>query len=458
MVNKKLIDQICTILMVVDLILGLFFLSFLLAFTLSDGGGFILTNPLVYVVIALLFIIPACYVIYYLFTLKSDAEDQFIFNRESYLRIKNLTHKDSENKDAYRFSKLYDLDNEKRDEVNFDKLTSLSTFCNEFRYYCAEKLNLYYEIEDIRAFVSNLGVSKLMILQGMSGTGKTSIALAFEKFIGNVLEPVAIQPMWKERSDLVGYFNEFTKKFNETLLLEELYKSNFDDKIYIIILDEVNIARIEYYFAEFLSLLEYPDEDRRKLEITNDVWINDPKMLKEGRLLIKDNVYFLGTANNDESTFAISDKVYDRSMVLNLNKKATPFKGEKVKERKISNSDFKNLCEDKINQFKLSEDYKVVLKWINIIDDLLNKDFAINFGNRMLNQIVKYVPLYVECGGNKEEAFDDFISKKILRKLESKDFLRLGPAINKFLGELDEYFGKDSLPLSREYLKKFINI
>ena len=58
MVNRKLIDQICAILMVVDLILGLFFLSFLLAFTLSDGGGFILTNPLVYIVIVMLFIIP----------------------------------------------------------------------------------------------------------------------------------------------------------------------------------------------------------------------------------------------------------------------------------------------------------------------------------------------------------------------------------------------------------------
>ena len=67
MVNRKLIDQICAILMVVDLILGLFFLSFLLAFTLSDGGGFILTNPLVYIVIVMLFIIPSCYVVYYLF-------------------------------------------------------------------------------------------------------------------------------------------------------------------------------------------------------------------------------------------------------------------------------------------------------------------------------------------------------------------------------------------------------
>lgn len=456
MVNKRLIDQICTILILLDLVLGLFFLAFLLAYTLSDGGGFILNNPLVYVTMALLFIIPICYMTYFLLINKEKEESAFIFNRESFLNVKKINNQ-KEDKENYRFSKLYEIDNMKKEEVKFDKITSLKSFCDNFRNYCASNLSLYYEISDIRAFIANLAISKIMILQGMSGTGKTSIALAFEKYIGNVLEPVAIQPMWKERSDLVGYFNEFTKKFNETLLLEELYKSNLDDKIYIIILDEVNIARIEYYFAEFLSLLEYPDEDRRTLEITNDTWINDPKMLKEGKLLIKNNVYFLGTANNDESTFAISDKVYDRSMILNLNKKATPFRGEKVGETKISNTEFMNICQNKIRAFKNSEEYKEILSSLNKIDELLNKNFKINFGNRMVNQILNYIPVYVECGGKKEEAFDDFIAKKILRKIESKDFLRLAPAIRKFLEQLDDYFGKDAMPLSREYLSRFIN-
>ena len=73
-----------------------------------------------------------------------------------------------------------------------------------------------------------------MILQGMSGTGKTSIALAFEQFIGNPTTVIAVQPVWKERSDLIGYFNEFTKKFNETPLLKELYRSNFDIKFILL--------------------------------------------------------------------------------------------------------------------------------------------------------------------------------------------------------------------------------
>ena len=457
MVNKRLLDQIISILMIIDIFLGIFFLAFLLSYTLSDGGGFILSDPLVYVTIVCLFLIPTSYIIYYLVSSKVKKDEYFIFNRDSYLKVKNLRQTEQD-KEKIRFSNLYEIDNTKRENIVFDSFTSFKDFCDDFRNYCAANLNLYYEENDIRSFVANLASSKLMILQGMSGTGKTSIALAFEKFIGNLLEPIAIQPMWKERSDLVGYFNEFTKKFNETLLLEELYKATYDDKIYIIILDEVNIARIEYYFAEFLSLLEYHDDEQRKLEISNDSWVNDPKNLINGKLHIGKNVYFLGTANNDESTFAISDKVYDRSMILNLNKKARPFVGNKVKERKISNSDFLALKDKIVSNFKTSSDYKDLLKNINVLDSLLNQCFSINFGNRMINQIVDYVPIYVACGGTKEEAFDDFVSKKILRKLEAKDYLRLIPAIKLFKEKLDESFGKNNMTFSNEYLDKFLKM
>ena len=457
MVNKRLLDQIISILMIIDIFLGIFFLAFLLSYTLSDGGGFILSDPLVYVTIVCLFLIPTSYIIYYLVSSKVKKDEYFIFNRDSYLKVKNLRQSEQD-KEKIRFSNLYEIDNTKRENIVFDSFTSFKDFCDDFRNYCAANLNLYYEENDIRSFVANLASSKLMILQGMSGTGKTSIALAFEKFIGNLLEPIAIQPMWKERSDLVGYFNEFTKKFNETLLLEELYKATYDDKIYIIILDEVNIARIEYYFAEFLSLLEYHDDEQRKLEISNDSWVNDPKNLINGKLHIGKNVYFLGTANNDESTFAISDKVYDRSMILNLNKKARPFVGNKVKERKISNSDFLALKDKIVSNFKTSSDYKDLLKNINVLDSLLNQCFSINFGNRMINQIVDYVPIYVACGGTKEEAFDDFVSKKILRKLEAKDYLRLIPAIKLFKEKLDESFGKNNMTFSNEYLDKFLTM
>ena len=359
------------------------------------------------------------------------------------------------NKNIERFSELLILDEhaEEIKNVTFDNVTSLATFCDDFRNFCAYNKKLYYSIDDIRSFIANLATSKIMILQGMSGTGKTSIALAFEDFIGNQTTVIAVQPMRKERSDMVGYFNEFTKKFNETPLLKELYRSNFTDQIFIIVLDEVNIARIEYYFAEFLSLLEYPNIDQRTLEITNDSWAKDPKLLKEGRLQIKPNVYFLGTANNDESTFSISDKVYDRAMIINLDKKADSFEGKPTSRCRISNSNFENLAKSAQNSYKNYDSLSVKIDKIN---EILIEFFEINFGNRMVNQLKAYVPIYIACGGDEDKAFDDFVTKKILRKLEGKDALKVSNAIQPFLEKLNSEFGKDKMLLSKEYLSHFL--
>ena len=360
----------------------------------------------------------------------------------------------SNNRNIERFSELLTLDdNEKTiSEVTYDEVKSLQEFTDDFRNFCAYEKKLFYTVDDVRAFIANLATSKIMVLQGMSGTGKTSIALAFEDFIGNQTTVIAVQPMWKERSDMVGYFNEFTKKFNETPLLKELYRSNFTDQIFIIVLDEMNIARIEYYFAEFLSLLEYPNVDQRTLEITNDTWPKDPKKLKEGRILIKPNVYFLGTANNDESTFSISDKVYDRAMILNLDKKAESFEGVPTRRVRISNTNFENLVNNAVSVYT---NYDELDKKIDLINTILIENFEITFGNRMVNQIRTYVPVYIACGGKEEDAFDDFIAKKILRKLEGKDALKVSNKVDNTIDQIDAQFGKDNMKRSKEYLKSF---
>ena len=360
----------------------------------------------------------------------------------------------SNNRNIERFSELLTLDdNEKTiSEVTYDEVKSLQEFTDDFRNFCAYEKKLFYTVDDVRAFIANLATSKIMVLQGMSGTGKSSIALAFEDFIGNQTTVIAVQPMWKERSDMVGYFNEFTKKFNETPLLKELYRSNFTDQIFIIVLDEMNIARIEYYFAEFLSLLEYPNVDQRTLEITNDTWPKDPKKLKEGRILIKPNVYFLGTANNDESTFSISDKVYDRAMILNLDKKAESFEGVPTRRVRISNTNFENLINNAVSVYT---NYDELDKKIDLINTILIENFEITFGNRMVNQIRTYVPVYIACGGKEEDAFDDFIAKKILRKLEGKDALKVSNKVDNTIDQIDAQFGKDNMKRSKEYLKSF---
>ncbi len=454
MENNRKLDKFIIILTLVAILFGAGFIFLLINEIIKGDGNLDFSQPLTYAFIGLFILISVAFLIFNK-AYKFNNDDKFIFSRDSYL--KNVSVKEAKNKDLYRFSKLKILDSKAREEIKYDKVSNLSEFCDEFRNFCAtEKNPLYYEKKDIRSFVANLLTSKIMILQGMSGTGKTSIALAFERFVGNEIEPIAIQPMWKERSDLVGYYNEFTKKFNETLLLEELYEATFNDKIYVIILDEMNIARVEYYFAEFLSLLEYHSPKERTLEITNDVWNSDPKKLIDGRLPIGHNVYFIGTANNDESTFAISDKVYDRSMIINLNKKAERFFAEPGKPIHISNKEFMALAEKARKDFKGMDENKIK-KDIEALNSILLQTLRLSFGNRMVKQILDYIPVYEACGGTKEEAFDDFVSKKILRKIEGLDFIQLKESIGTCLEKINQYFKKGELTESKEYLAKFIN-
>lgn len=452
--NKQTkINKIIFILMGITAFLSIFFLAYLLIYALVVGGDSLILSPYLIITIILIFMVPISMFLYYL-SIKNKKTNVFKFEREEY-SVSKTGKKVVKNERYKRFSELVELDFEEEHRVKdivYDEVTSLKDFTESFRNYCASKKKLYYSIDDVRSFIANLTTSKIMILQGMSGTGKTSIALAFEDFIGNQTTVIAVQPMWKDRSDLIGYFNEFTKKFNETPLLKELYRSNFSDRIFIIVLDEVNIARIEYYFAEFLSLLEYPNAEQRTLEITNDSWSKDPKKLVEGRLPIRPNVYFLGTANNDESTFSISDKVYDRAMIINLDKKAKSFEAQEQDRIRISNKNLENLAERAQNEYKETEKIE---EWIEFFNKISNDMFSINFGNRMIVQLKKFIPVYVACGGTAEDAFDDFVSKKILRKLEGKDALRISQYIGPFIEELNRYFGVKNMPKCKAYLRKF---
>ena len=84
---------------------------------------------------------------------------------------------------------------------------------------------------------------KLVVFTGLSGSGKTSLAYAMGQFIENESVIVPIQPMWKERSDMIGYFKEFTKKFNETTLLRKMYEAGYRKEMYVTVLDEMNIVK-----------------------------------------------------------------------------------------------------------------------------------------------------------------------------------------------------------------------
>ena len=359
--------------------------------------------------------------------------------------------KTAKNTNIKRFCMLPKIDENpdlyKRDDYETDM--TLEKLCNEFRDFSAYELKLYYDISDIRRFIAGLAVTKIIILQGMSGTGKTSLAYAFGKFLDNQSTLIPVQPMWKERTDLLGYYNEFTKRFNETDLLVKMYEALYSRDIYITVLDEMNIARVEYYFAEFLSLLELPNEKERWLTVVSDEWKTDPEKLKNGKINLPANMWFVGTANNDDSTFAISDKVYDRAMILNLSKKSEPFKAKKTKVRHIAAEDFVKLTKEAECEYVLTKRNENRLA---MLDKYLIDHFHITFGNRIMKQIRSYVPIYVGCGGTELEALDDILAKKIMRKLEMQNPVHVKRSADDLCMYLDELFGTDKMPLCKEYI------
>ncbi len=361
--------------------------------------------------------------------------------------------KAEEEESTERFCMLSEIDRRKNTygQSSYDKGVTLEGICENFRNYAAAKLKLYYDIDDIRKFVSGMAVSRLIILQGMSGTGKTSLAHAYGAFTDNPATVIPVQPMWKERTDLIGYYNEFTKRFNETLLLEKMYEANYSKDMYITVLDEMNIARVEYYFAEFLSLLELPNPDERFLDVVSDKWENDPKQFADGRVKLPENMWFVGTANNDDSTFAISDKVYDRAMILNLDAKAERFAAPATERMHISAEQFCDLVKKAESEHGLSRRNAARLAEL---DSYLIKHFHITFGNRIMKQIRTYIPVFVSCGGEELGALDDILAKKVIRKLETQNPIYLRGAADGLIAYLEELFGADKMPLCKEYIRR----
>ncbi len=349
-----------------------------------------------------------------------------------------------EAKGGSRFDALKRLDAEKatRPKTEFEDI-DLRDLCDAFRNFAAGKLHLYYDIGIIREFIAGLAVSHILILQGMSGTGKTSLAFAFGQFLGNPSTVIPVQPMWKERSDLLGYYNEFTKRFNETLLLQKIYEANSRGDIYITILDEMNIARVEYYFAEFLSLLEIPNAESRLLEVVSDHWQDDPEDLRGGRIKLPENMWFLGTANNDDSTFAISDKVYDRAMVINIDTKSEPFTAPVFRGVPVEAKRFRELAEAAVREIGVTENTMELLKKV---DAYLAENYQISFGNRIMKQITSYLPVYVACGGEELDALDDILSKKVLRKLETQNMTYRAADLEALCDTFNELFGPERMP------------
>lgn len=359
---------------------------------------------------------------------------------------------------ASRFPKLTHVDTEyygKDMELPDVEGLTLEQLCSNFRNFAASQLGLYYKIDIMRQLFAGIGTSKLVILEGISGTGKTSLPYALGKFFGHDADICSVQPNWKDRSELIGYYNEFTKKFNESEFLRALYTTVYRRDLNLIVLDEMNLARVEYYFAEFLSVLEMPNPNEWNVELIGSIDKHDPKLLKEGKLKIPQNVMFFGTANNDDSTFTISDKVYDRAISLFFDDKGVFFEAENQNSMVIPYSQMARLYDEALAKHPVNPE--TLLKF-ETLDNFVIKKFRLAFGNRILKQLKKFVPIFVACGGTELDGFDFIFTNKILKKFESLNIAFLKNELKELNSLLDKLFGKDTFPMAHNYVEGLIRM
>lgn len=297
------------------------------------------------------------------------------------------------------------------------------------------RLHLSYSFEDMATFVAGLGSSRLAILQGLSGTGKTSLPKIFTEAIMGNCDLVEVESSWRDKNELLGYYNEFSKRFTPRKFTQALYKARLNHNIpTFIVLDEMNLSRVEYYFSDFLSLME-SEEDKREIKLLNIKIAPNGDPNKERYLGLKDghtikiptNVWFIGTANHDESTFEISDKVYDRAQTMSFFKRADRIRsyGDAMRPRFISYEILDSLFKEAKEKMEFDAENDLVVREV----EKLLIPYNISFGNRAINQIEDFVKIYCACFLNSDKAnineilrnaVETILFSKLVRKLVTK--------------------------------------
>lgn len=317
---------------------------------------------------------------------------------------------------------LMDSDREYRASMELEEVPNLKLFVEELQHRIAwaeKPVELFYPLEDIRVLLGGLAMSQLHVFQGISGTGKTSLAKAFAKAMGGFCTDISVQAGWRDRDDLLGHYNAFERRFYEKDCLQALYKAQtprWQDTCNVILLDEMNLSRPEQYFAEFLSALEKNNRDERLISLSETALPNAPAMLHEGRkILVPGNVWFIGTANHDETTNELADKTYDRAHVMTLPKQDHRFD---IRKMEPANYSYRSLRKAFVKaRAEHSTAIVELLKGLtgDALTEQLDSQFALGWGNRFEKQALDFIPVMLASGASSGEALDHLLATRIMR-------------------------------------------
>ena len=195
----------------------------------------------------------------------------------------------------------------------------------------------------------------------------------------------------------------------------------------------------------------YSEENQNKdIELTSHDG-QELDIVIDGKLKLPENMWYIGTINNDDSTFAVSDKVYDRAIPIDLNSKGKFFEAPYTENLTLSYKHLEDMFRDCQTKHKVSEEN---LKKIEELDDYVIEHFRLAFGNRIVKQLKEFVPAYVGCGGTEIDGIDFVLAKKVFRKFESLNLSLIRDEIKGLINYLNTLFGKGRMVTCIEFLER----
>ncbi|CBJ80607.1 hypothetical protein XBJ2_2750001 [Xenorhabdus bovienii str. Jollieti] len=249
---------------------------------------------------------------------------------------------------------------------------------------------------------------------------------------------------------MLGHYNAFERRFYEKDCLQALYKARtprWEDTCNVILLDEMNLSRPEQYFAEFLSALEKNNADERLISLSETALPNAPQMLREGRkILVPGNVWFIGTANHDETTNEFADKTYDRAHVMTLPKQDSQFKIKPMGKRHYSFSSLRKAFEAARQKHKGEVTELLQALTRDSFTDCLDREFNLGWGNRFEKQALDFIPVMLASGAMKGIALDHLLSTRVMRSGKVTGRYNVSvDAVKALKGALESFWSREKL-------------